>query len=227
MSPPSREVYAREFLVGDARVKKPENQLKELDDYRRTIHIDGFWQRTMLYFYGELISVYSGEVPPVYQVLNLATVYSILHPTQQKAAACFLPLYLWEELKQTAENVIAQLHIMCSFVNWCIPLPAEAFLDYKTTLDEYVAAHSQAVRWVEEELQILLQRLLYTSQIKSIAGNQDFLIINLLATMGQNQNPSQLTPQAITALNVNNSIFEITKKERESLEQWLRDHSLF
>ena len=92
MSPPSREVYAREFLVGDARLKKPENQLKELDDYRRALYLDAFWQRALLYFYGELLSVYSGVVPPVYQVLNLATVYSILHPTQQKAAACFLPL---------------------------------------------------------------------------------------------------------------------------------------
>lgn len=227
MSPPSREVYAREFLVGDARLKKPENQLKELDDYRRALYLDAFWQRTLLYFYGELLSVYSGAVPPVYQVLNLATVYSILHPTQQKAAACFLPLSLWEQLKQTAENVIAQLHIMSSFVNWCIPLPAEAFMDYKSTLDEYVAAHRQAAIWVEEELQILQQRLLYTSQIRSIAGNQDFFIINLLATMGENQNPSQLTPQAVTALNVNNSISEITKRERESLEQWLLDHSLY
>jgi hypothetical protein len=224
MSPPSREVYAREFLVGDARLKKPENQLKELDAYRRALYLDGFWHKSILYFYEELLSVYSGEVPPLYRVLNLATVYLILHPAQQ--AAFFLPLFLWEELKQTAENVMAQLNIMCSFINWNITLPPEAFMDYKNTLDEYVAAHGQAARWVAEELGVLLQRLLYTSQIRAIAGNEEFFIINLLATMGQDRNPNQLTPQAITALNVNNSITVITQRERETLEQWLRDHSL-
>ena len=227
MPPSSREAYAREFLVGNARVKKPENQLKDFDGYMRVLHQDAFWQTTLVYFYEELLSVYCGLVPPMYQVLNLATVYLILHPTQQSAAASFLPLLLWEELKQTSDNVVAQLHIMCSFLHKNIPLTTEALMDYRSTLDEYVAAHCRATDWIETRLEKLLQKLLYTSQIRSIASNQEVFILNMLATTGENQNPDELTPQATTALQANDSAFESTQRERETLEQWLRDHNLY
>lgn len=191
MAATEREAAASSFLEGDRKLSKSFTSTQE---YKALL--ENFLCEKIL------IWLITEDMQKAFGVLNLATVYKVTHPLHDLVGP-FLGegKHHFEKLQEHARRVLQQLRVMCHFIMNKVTLPDEAFAKFELILREYNDAHKEVTRWVEKELEKVLQSLFIQSQ------------------------------KRITALEMSNVegekatiLMAVFENERKKLEEWLSEH---
>lgn len=194
MAATEREAAVSSFLEADRKLSKSFTSTQEF----KTLLKDCLCARILFWLMTE-------DMQKAFGFFNLATVYKITHPLYDLVGPFFRDgNNQFEKLQEHARKLLQQLRVMCHFITNKVILPDEAFADFKSILREYIDAHKNVTRWVEKELETLLQNLFIQSQKR------------LTAQTTSNVEDVDRATMFMTAL----------EQERIKLEEWLSEHPL-